>query len=839
MSRNTQRWETAVDRSKQVPADGSPYSQNLFSYPVNNDGRYLKVELVDGAQSEYHTRIVEIEVISGSVNVGLNKPAKAMTTNIWCTDNHCTAGTANDGNYYVDSPDNGWSPGGGGYDWWMVDLGSITHVDSVRIQYWGSTDGKFSFVPASITIRTVTDTAISGPYVSDLSMDFELGSWTLNDAPAIKGGNVKTLEIEAIGLGGNAGITMSICYDLYPGDEPWMTKWFKIRTDNGFLDSEAVLDTVIFDEFQSGPSLYVSGLKAYNFTNLKMIPATSQAANGLMVSNLNYMDVTRAASGNVRLGYAPNYWFSDYMDAAGHKTTKVFEGFWDNGSIEAGEFQYQVFLISRHILTTSHTTKPMVGEYASSGADANLVKRMGYGGLGYVSTGTWSKDYFSTNQIPQFADKTSNGTFSNVMAQNGLSPYLYIGVESFPPKTGIYPDDVPSASVFGGYLGRVTLSAGAVGWFIEDGYGVNYLSPNGPGGYVDAMWREGFRTIIDSIKAAMAPATVSVGRTWVNLMEVFDIQDWSSGGDYDNYAWADAWLDRYQSRIPIQPNFIFHCWHPVYVINHTMSPRPGKAARDIDDLDFTTARTANMGIMWTVPGVGGPCTPVTEEEIPVHKKWTDWHNANADWLEYTQKLEVNGTLPAGVKGMTHLRNLYNGKYGFISWWNAAETPATVSPVINTAKWMLNIDADHLRIRSVRTGDIIPFTVNGNQIAIGPVSTPLWSYDVLELSDTLYTGRESAASAVESFAAAVWPNPFNPGTTITLSVPTRQTVTLEIFNIAGKRILTLFQGVLPAGHHNVIWNGKDQWQKPVAAGLYILKARAENNNRHIVKLAIVK
>lgn len=50
-----------------------------------------------------------------------------------------------------------------------------------------------------------------------------------------------------------------------------------------------------------------------------------------------------------------------------------------------------------------------------------------------------------------------------------------------------------------------------------------------------------------------------------------------------------------------------------------------------------------------------------------------------------------------------------------------------------------------------------------------------------------------------------PNPFNPSTTISFSIPESERVTLSIFNITGQKIAELHDGVMAAGKHSIIWN----------------------------------
>jgi hypothetical protein len=72
----------------------------------------------------------------------------------------------------------------------------------------------------------------------------------------------------------------------------------------------------------------------------------------------------------------------------------------------------------------------------------------------------------------------------------------------------------------------------------------------------------------------------------------------------------------------------------------------------------------------------------------------------------------------------------------------------------------------------------------------------------------------------------YPNPFNPTTTIYFSVAqTSSFVTIEIYNIKGQQVRTLVNEVFPAGSHSVLWDGRDNHDKPVSSGLYFYTLKA--------------
>jgi hypothetical protein len=82
------------------------------------------------------------------------------------------------------------------------------------------------------------------------------------------------------------------------------------------------------------------------------------------------------------------------------------------------------------------------------------------------------------------------------------------------------------------------------------------------------------------------------------------------------------------------------------------------------------------------------------------------------------------------------------------------------------------------------------------------------------------------------SASNYPNPFNPTTTISYSVPTSGMTSVKVFNLKGQKINTLVNGELNAGNHSVVWNGTDANGKAVASGLYFV--RVENSAKAVTR-----
>ncbi|KAA3614977.1 MAG: T9SS C-terminal target domain-containing protein [Calditrichaeota bacterium] len=84
----------------------------------------------------------------------------------------------------------------------------------------------------------------------------------------------------------------------------------------------------------------------------------------------------------------------------------------------------------------------------------------------------------------------------------------------------------------------------------------------------------------------------------------------------------------------------------------------------------------------------------------------------------------------------------------------------------------------------------------------------------------------------------YPNPFNPATSIRYSLPSVQKVLLTVYDIKGKKVATLENGLMQAGNHKVIWNGKNSDDDPVSSGIYIYEIKAGKKNL-IKKMMLIR
>jgi hypothetical protein len=111
-----------------------------------------------------------------------------------------------------------------------------------------------------------------------------------------------------------------------------------------------------------------------------------------------------------------------------------------------------------------------------------------------------------------------------------------------------------------------------------------------------------------------------------------------------------------------------------------------------------------------------------------------------------------------------------------------------------------------------------------------IHNPKYVVSLLQRSITLVTGVEFEHTPDIPLEFALnqnYPNPFNPTTRITFSIPEQADVTLEIFDITGRKVATLLNEALTTGTYHVTWDGRNHSGLSVSSGIYLYTIRANN------------
>ena len=90
-----------------------------------------------------------------------------------------------------------------------------------------------------------------------------------------------------------------------------------------------------------------------------------------------------------------------------------------------------------------------------------------------------------------------------------------------------------------------------------------------------------------------------------------------------------------------------------------------------------------------------------------------------------------------------------------------------------------------------------------------------------------------AIPVEFGLHSIYPSPFNSNTTIRFGVDKRERFRLSIYDLTGRRVATLLDGVPEVGYHNLVWNAA-----ALPSGMYLVHLESGGRSQ-VQKVALVR
>ncbi len=124
------------------------------------------------------------------------------------------------------------------------------------------------------------------------------------------------------------------------------------------------------------------------------------------------------------------------------------------------------------------------------------------------------------------------------------------------------------------------------------------------------------------------------------------------------------------------------------------------------------------------------------------------------------------------------------------------------------------DGENLEIETEYCYWIQSREYDGNTMFFGPVKVKTSGSPVEPDDINLKTGIK-----------AVYPNPFNPNTTVSFDLAVNLKADISVYNVKGQLIKELYKGELTAGNHKVSWNGTDYMGNECASGVYCVRLKA--------------
>jgi hypothetical protein len=187
----------------------------------------------------------------------------------------------------------------------------------------------------------------------------------------------------------------------------------------------------------------------------------------------------------------------------------------------------------------------------------------------------------------------------------------------------------------------------------------------------------------------------------------------------------------------------------------------------------------------------------------VHITWTQHPNSSVTY-QIWRKVKENGVLGSPVL-LTELGN------------------ATTS----------YIDYDYL-ITSGYVDDIAYYDVRSKLVVGGTTyySDPSYTGGVFTTNNQRIVAENdqrghiaAAGEQAADYHVSIYPNPFNPSTTLSYQLPQDAAVRLEVYDMIGRKVRSLVDESKSAGYYRVVWNGRDETGRDVASGVYLYRFSA--------------
>ncbi|MDH7605448.1 MAG: T9SS type A sorting domain-containing protein [Melioribacter sp.] len=184
---------------------------------------------------------------------------------------------------------------------------------------------------------------------------------------------------------------------------------------------------------------------------------------------------------------------------------------------------------------------------------------------------------------------------------------------------------------------------------------------------------------------------------------------------------------------------------------------------------------------------------------PIEIYWTDNPNVNVTQYQIWRKVKHNGVV--GSERLIGTVGRGVGRY---------------------------VDYDYV-LTSSYTDDLLMYDVRAYYSVEGTYSDP--NYESVYGAEALF--KKGGESKPVEYSMEVYPNPFNPSTTISYQLPEKSIVTIKVYDMLGREVKELIEEIKEAGYYKLEFNGSE-----LSSGIYICTIRANKFNKSI-KLMLIK
>ncbi|MCB2212898.1 T9SS type A sorting domain-containing protein [bacterium] len=160
-------------------------------------------------------------------------------------------------------------------------------------------------------------------------------------------------------------------------------------------------------------------------------------------------------------------------------------------------------------------------------------------------------------------------------------------------------------------------------------------------------------------------------------------------------------------------------------------------------------------------------------------------------------------------------------------------------------WVIRTDAEGVMIWSDYIYNVLPMSLSRiytaeptqeGSFVLGANDSPINGDTWLSRLTPTYLGMENGSFDDKDyqFAVDIYPNPFNPSTTVSINLPAPSGLRVSIFNTVGQEVATLADGDYPVGNHDFTFDGTG-----LTSGIYFVQATDSGGLHEVRKIVLLK
>ncbi|MBC8401105.1 MAG: T9SS type A sorting domain-containing protein [Candidatus Marinimicrobia bacterium] len=273
--------------------------------------------------------------------------------------------------------------------------------------------------------------------------------------------------------------------------------------------------------------------------------------------------------------------------------------------------------------------------------------------------------------------------------------------------------------------------------------------------------------------------------------------------------------------------------------------------------DFEYYGTGPIGNGWAVQQSSGLTTVTTPDSIEVHDE--DNGNWNSDpWRGHRALYSGenwSGSGPGEVRIITPIIDLQNATEPLLNfyeirgwdnyWPNLKQQHQIIIEVAtdSSGPWITLETIDYsennfMTWQSVNEIDLSGYV--GQQVFLSFFTDThhyYWRLDNVSVAESGYSSNHEEPIPLTFSLSQNYPNPFNSATTIEYSLVYPARVLLAVYDITGRQISELVNGIRAANNYRIHWDGQNNDGLPAGAGVYFCRIQIGNTERTIKMLLL--